>query len=178
MPSSSPAPEERHWYVIRAHHHQESRAEANLSRGRIETFLPWVRLVSQRRGRKTDREPLFPQYLFARFEPQASLHDVMFTRGVQSLVRVGGELATLDDDVIEFFRSRVDERGLIPLGRTLEPGERVTIAEGPFADLIGVVERNLPSRARVLVLLTSVGPGMRVEIPLDHIRMPPMGIAP
>ncbi len=37
-----------HWYVIRTHHWQESRAQANLSMGGIETFLPWVRVASHR----------------------------------------------------------------------------------------------------------------------------------
>jgi transcriptional antiterminator RfaH len=165
-------PRELHWYVLRTHHRQESRAEDNLAQGRIETFLPWLRVRSRRR--RPDREPLFPQYLFARFELQASLHDVTFTRGVQSVVRVGGELATVGDRVIEFFRSRTDESGVIAVGRTFTPGERVTIEYGPFADLVGVVERTLPARERVLVLLTTVGPALRVEVPTDHLRMQPL----
>jgi transcriptional antiterminator RfaH len=158
------------WYVIRVHHWQESRAEANLSRGGIETFLPWAQSGSRRRRKGSDREALFPQYLFARFDPAASFHDVTFTRGVQGLVRVGGQLATVDDDLIEFFRSCVDEHGLIPVGRKLEPGVRVTIQSGPFMDLAGIVERSLPARERVIVLLTSIGSQLRVEVPADHIR--------
>jgi transcription elongation factor/antiterminator RfaH len=157
------------WYVLRAHHWQESRAESNLNNGGLETFLPWVRTTSRRRHR--DREPLFPQYLFARFDAEKSFHDVIFTRGVQSIVRIGGDLATVADGVIEFFRSRVDDAGLIPLGRKLEPGARVRIHSGPFAELAGVVERNLPGSQRVLVLLQSVGPAVRVEVPADHVAL-------
>jgi transcriptional antiterminator RfaH len=162
-----------HWYVIRAHHKQEARAEVNLSIGGVETFLPWVRPASRRRARVTPREALFPQYLFARFDPGDSLHDVTFTRGVQSIVSIGGQLATVSDEVIEFFRSRIDEHGLIPIGRRLERGDRVEIESGPLADLTGVVERNLPARERVIVLLTSVGCPMRVELPADHLRIAP-----
>jgi transcriptional antiterminator RfaH len=160
------------WFVIRAHYRQESRAEANLRAGGIETFLPWVRSQSRRRRNRQEREgePLFPQYLFARFEPQLSLHDVTFTRGVQELLHVGGEFAMVDDEVIQFFRARVDEGGFIPLGRRLEPGERVMIECGPFAELTGIVERNLPARQRVIVLLTTVGLPLRVELPADHLR--------
>jgi transcriptional antiterminator RfaH len=158
-----------HWYVIRAHHREEARAEANLSMGKIETFLPWVRAES--RSRKPPcREPLFPQYLFARFDPDVSLHDVTFTRGVQSLVRFGGQLGTLDDEVIEFFRSRVDEHGVIPIAQELPPGGCVTIRRGPFAELAGVVERGVPSRHRVVVLLNSVCSPMRIEVLADDLR--------
>lgn len=158
------------WYVIRARHWHESRAEANLSRGGIETFLPWVRSASRHTRKGGGREALFPQYLFARFDPAISLHDVTFTRGVQGIVRVGGQLATVDDDLIEFFHSRVDEHGLIPLGRRVEPGVRVTIQSGPFTDLAGIVERSLPARERVIVLLTSIAFPLRVELPADDIR--------
>jgi transcription elongation factor/antiterminator RfaH len=166
-----------HWYVVRAHHWQESRVEANLRSGDIETFLPRVRLPSRRRAQRRDHEPLFPQYLFARFDPYRSLHDVTFTRGVQSLVLVGGQLAIVDDAIIEFFRSRVDEHGFIPLCSELERGERVTIQEGPFADLTGIVERNLTAQQRIVVLLTSVARPVRVQVPADHLRRCEVGRA-
>lgn len=158
-----------YWYVVRVHHRHESRAEMNLNAGHIETFLPWVR-VPDRRRRPEKREPLFPQYLFARFDAEQSLHDVTFTRGVQRVVNVGDAFATVDDEVIDVFRSRIDEHGAIPLGRPLEAGDRVRIDHGPFADLAGVVERILPAHERVLLLLTTVGTKMRVEVPLGDVR--------
>jgi transcription elongation factor/antiterminator RfaH len=163
-------PPDPRWYVVRAHHWQESRVESNLRSAGIETFLPWVRPISRRRSNRSDREPLFPQYLFGRFNAEASLRDVMFTRGVQSVVQIGGQLATLDDEVIEFFRSRVDEHGFILLRSNLEPGQRVTIHEGPFAALTGIIERVLPARQRVLVLLATVNCATRVQLPLDDLR--------
>lgn len=156
------------WYVVRTRHRQEARAEANLKIGRIETFLPWVRTRSRRR--RFDREALFPQYLFARFDAHECAHDVTFTRGVQNIVRVGGELATLNEDVIGLFRSKLDEHGFIPLGQKLEPGEQVTIERGPFAELAAVVERILPAKQRVIVLLATVATSIRVEVPTDDVR--------
>lgn len=176
MLGTCPSPNPGHWYVVRAHHWQESRAEVNLRSGGIETFLPWVRLPSRRRAQRRDREPLFPQYLFARFDPDR-FSDVTFTRGVQSIVRVGGELAIVDETVLEFLRTRVDEHGLIPLSSKLEPGERVTIEEGPFADLTGIVERNVTARQRVVVLLTSIARPIRVQLPIDHLRRCDVGWA-
>lgn len=128
-------------------------------------------------SRRHDREALFPQDLFARFDPAISFHDVTFTHGVQSIVRVGGQLATIDEEVIESFRSRVDEHGLIPLARRPERGDCITIQSGPFADLVGVVERSLPAQERVIVLLTSVASAVRIELPADHLRRCDVGCA-
>jgi transcription elongation factor/antiterminator RfaH len=159
------------WYVIRTNPHQELRAELNLNQGAIETFLPWVHRWPSGRLRRRDREALFPQYLFARFDSQRLLHDVTYTRGVQGVVRFGTELAAIDDTLIQHFRSRIDAAGLIPIGDELEPGARVTIKGGPFAELSGVIERRLPSRHRVLVLLTAVGAGARVELPVEEVQV-------
>jgi len=113
--------------------------------------------------------PLFPQYVFARFEPAARLHDVLFTRGVQAPLLVGGNLATVEDAAVEFLRCRVREDGLIPVGEPLQPGERVLIDEGPFAEWVGVVERFVSERDRVIVLLSSVS-GVRVDVRTEAVR--------
>jgi transcriptional antiterminator RfaH len=158
------------WHVIRSHSRQEERAELNLQRGQIETFLPWVRPRPSARTKSPQREALFPQYLFAKFDPQARLHDIGFTRGVQGIVKIGGELAIVDDEVIECLRSWVDEQGFVPMGQKIEPGMRVVVEAGPFAELVGIVERTLPAQQRAIVLLTIIGCSKRVVLPADHLR--------
>ncbi len=93
-----------------------------------------------------------------------------FTRGVHSIVHAGGSPATIDDGVIALLRARMDANGLIRIGEPLQPGERVVIADGPFLTLAGVVERVLSERARVIVLLTAVEAGVRVDVAVDDIR--------
>jgi transcriptional antiterminator RfaH len=156
------------WHVVRSHSRQEARAEFNLRTGRIETFLPWVR--PRARSRAAQREALFPQYLFAKFDPDRSLHDITFTRGVHEVVHVGGELASVDDEVIDCLRSYVDDEGFVPMGQTLAPGMRVVVDAGPFAELFGVVERMVPARQRAVVLLTIIGRSKRVVLPADQLR--------
>lgn len=177
MFDSSSHPDSSHWFVIRTHRRQESRAQANLNLGRIETFLPLARSTSRRHRTMQVLEALFPQYLFARFDPRVALHDVTFTRGVQSIVRVGGELATADDSLIDFLRMRMGDKGFIALGQKATPGEVVTIERGPFAELAGIVERNLPGRQRVIVLLATVESHVRVEVPTEDLRACRIGLA-
>lgn len=158
------------WHVVRSHSRQEARAEFNLRTGQIETFLPWVRPRPRSRSRAAEREALFPQYLFAKFDPEQSLHDISFTRGVQAVVHLGGELASVDEDVIASLRSYVDDEGFVPMGQRLASGTRVVVESGPFAELFGVVERMMPARQRAIVLLSIIGRSKRVVLPADHLR--------
>jgi transcriptional antiterminator RfaH len=167
-----------YWLVVRTHPRQERRAEENLRFGNIETFLPQMPAPRSRRSRKVQfGTPLFPQYLFARFDPHVRLHDVCFTRGVQTVLRVGTSLATVGNEVIAFLRSREDANGFIRVGEPLQVGEMVTIKEGCFAAVVGVLERVLPAKGRVEVLLTGLQTAVRVEIASDFVRrleLPPM----
>lgn len=159
------------WYVVRTHPRQEIRAQQNLDAGGIETFLPKMHGRRSRRGAgEMEGAPLFPQYLFARFDLRMRLRDVSFARGVQALLRTGATLAVVDHAVVEFLRSRVDADGLIRVGAPLRPGEEIVIEDGPFAALVGVVERFVPERERVTVLLTAVQWPYRVDVPADAIR--------
>jgi transcriptional antiterminator RfaH len=121
--------------------------------------------------------PLFPQYLFARFDPGTRLHDVAFTRGVQSPLCVGTELAMVEDAVVAFLRSRVREDGFISIGAALRPGERVIIEDGPFAALVGIVEREMSERERVIVLLATVRTPLRVDVVIHSVRRLPQSAA-
>jgi transcriptional antiterminator RfaH len=159
------------WYVVRTHQGDERRVQENLRRSETETFLP---LMSGRRRRVRCAVPLFPQYLFARFDAYASLHKVCYTRGVQNVVRFGSHLAIVGDEVIALFRSRGDSDGLIRVGEPLGPGERVTIEDGPFAALAGVVERQLTDKERVIVLLTTVQAAVRIEVPTEFVQRAPV----
>jgi transcription antitermination factor NusG len=167
------------WYVIRTHPRQELRAERNLQSGGIEVFLPRIAgRRSSRARREIEPAALFPQYLFARFVSETRLHDVLFTRGVQAPLRVGASLAIVDDAIVAFLRSRVREDGLIRVGEPLQPGERVIIEEGPFARLIGIVERLVSERERVIVLLASVRTPLRLDLGAQAVRrLPPSAVA-
>src|SRR5215210_821766 len=96
------------WYAIQTKAQQEDRAESNLRAWGVETFVP--RFRARRRGYYAGGatyliKSLFPRYIFARFDANALLHKVNFTRGVQSVVRFGGTPAPVDDEVLAIMRS-------------------------------------------------------------------------
>jgi transcription antitermination factor NusG len=165
------------WYVIRTHPRQEFRAAENLRSCGIEIFLPRIHAPGSRRSRHTEPAALFPQYLFAQFDVQTRLRDVVFTRGVQVPLRIGSALAIVDDSMVAFLRSRVGEDGLIRIGEPLQPGERVMIEDGPFAALVGIVERIMSERERLIVLLATVRTPLRVEVEIQSVRRVPYSAA-
>jgi len=147
------------WYVVQTKVHQEDRAAANLRAWNVESYVPW--LPARRRARR--REPLFPGYIFSRFTA-AQLRSVAFTRGVAAIVRFGGTPATIEDEVIVDIRRRIEIYHLSPLPKIFNSGDPVAIKEGPFRNLVGILETEMPSRERVRILLLTASCAVRLEI--------------
>jgi transcriptional antiterminator RfaH len=147
------------WYAIKTKPRQEERAESNLNAWRVETFVP--RIKERRRGRVSGEAPyviktLFPSYIFARFEANAMLHKVSFTRGVQSVLHFSGIPVPVDDEVLAIMQVRMGPDGFIRVGEELKPGDRVMIKAGAFENFIGVFEGELADAERVRILLTTI----------------------
>lgn len=151
--------ETSHWYVIQTKPKQESRAESNLNAWSIETFVPRVRKGrkhSYAGGTTYSTKPLFPQYIFARFQVSSLLHKISFTRGVSRVVSFGSTPTQVDDEVIALILAQVGNDGLIRIGEKLRHGEKVMVKEGPFCSLTGIFERETEDSERVRILLTTV----------------------
>ena len=148
-----------HWYVIHTRPKQEVRAESNLKAWGVETFTP---LISKRRVHPSTKtlyqvvEPLFPSYIFARFEPSTLLRKIWFTRGVHSVVSFGAGPTPVDDEVIELIQSQRRGDGLIRIGEQLKLGDKVVIKDGPLRTLVAVFEKEMKESERVSLLLTSL----------------------
>lgn len=146
------------WYVINTCPKQENRAEHNLKAWQVETFLPKLRC--ERKSQYTSKssffmKPLFPGYLFARFNGSVLTHKINFTRGVRSIVSFGGIPAIVQDNMIEMIRSNITADGLI-VKEKLSYGDRVVIEEGPFRELCGIFEDDVAETERIKILLTTI----------------------
>ena len=161
------------WYAIHTHPKQENRAESNLQAWNVETFIPRIRDYHFNEFTNEPSyfvKPLFPGYLFARFALNSLLHKVRFTRGVHSVVCIGGAPAQVDDRVIEIIASQIDEAGFVKIGADLEPGAKVLIQAGPFKGLTGIFQREASAADRIRILLDSVCFQAHVEVPRKHVR--------
>jgi len=155
------------WYVLQTNRNKERLAQAALAQRGLTTYLPRiVQWPAPAVGSAV--APLFPCYLFT----QLNLDDcarVSWTPGVRAFVTFGGGPATIDASAIEFLREREGADGLIHC-EPLPAAQEVRIINGPFRGLTAVIERRLPARERVRVLMQMLRSETPVELPARWIR--------
>ncbi len=158
------------WYLVHSKPRQEMIAEANLQRWGIESFCPQLKETKLIRGKKrTVISPLFPGYLFTRFDLRTDYRKVAYAHGVSDVVRFGTIPAKVDDAIIETIRARMHEGFVTLSASSFLSGQTVKIQEGPFKGLLAVFERELTGTQRVALLLKSVSYSARLIIERDWI---------
>lgn len=160
------------WYVIQTNPRQEDRAYDNLKAWQVPVFFPKIKQRWQGRGGGGNTyvaKPLFPRYIFAKFDPQHYLHKIRFTRGVHNIVSFGDAPTPVDDEVIELIKQRMGEDGFVRMDDELTPGTKVLINDGPLKDLIGIFERETSEADRVMILLENITYQARIEIRRDYL---------
>lgn len=168
------------WYVIHTNPRQEDRTAGNLKAWNVETFSPQIRAwrYNQFTGERIDMiKPLFPRYLFAKFDLEHFYHKVRYTRGVNSVVTFTDHPARVDDDIIALIKSRIVSDGFVKVGSDLKPGDRVVIKDGPLKNLSGIFESEMSDSDRVVVLLNTLSYQARVHVDRDLLRVAAAGNA-
>jgi transcriptional antiterminator RfaH len=149
----------RQWYVVHTHPKQEERANENLTSWGVETLHAKLRTrrYNQFTGAPTIlTQPLFPRYIFAKFNAREQLPKIRFTRGVHNVICFGESPAPVAEDIIDIIRARTDENGFVKANDELKPGDKVVISSGPLRNLIGVFEREIKGSDRITILLTAI----------------------
>ena len=161
------------WYVIRSKPRQERQAEFHLRQLSVETFLPLLRHNKRiRRQEKTVVEPLFPRYLFARFDINDRYRAVNFARGVLTIVKFGLKPAEVSESLIEAIKERLEDGYVIPQTKRFEKGQIVQIKGGPLAGLEAVFISEMTDQHRVLLFLKTLGLQAKLTMDIDQIVLP------
>ena len=153
------------WYVARTQPRKEAFGLANLRRQGFESFLPCIaRTVRHARRTRTVRAPLFPGYVFVRFDPdQVQWRCINGTFGLIGLIMAGDRPQPVPRGIVETLQRSVDNTGLVDAGSDLRPGQGVRILSGPFADLVGELQ-SLDDSGRARVLLEIMGGQRCIEL--------------
>jgi transcriptional antiterminator RfaH len=160
------------WYAVRTNSRQETRVLDNLCAWQVEAFAP---KIEERRYPSSAKKPvylikpLFPNYVFARFDVNTTLHKIKFTRGVNDVVTFGGMPTPVDDEIIALIKLRTDESGLINFSETFQEGDEVVIKSGPLKTFNGVFVRGTNDAQRVLILLNCVAFQPHIEIEREFL---------
>ncbi|MFV0390032.1 MAG: transcription termination/antitermination protein NusG [Pyrinomonadaceae bacterium] len=153
------------WYAIRTKSNQERIAELNLNRMGLEVFNPELKSEKEVFGvTKTVLSPLFPNYLFAKFNPSKYLHLIQYARGVRQVLRTGIALLPVEEQIIKEIRRRLVS-GEYVQAEKLSSGSSVAIKQGAFNGLNAIFDRETSDRKRVVLLLDIMG--VNAEVILD-----------
>jgi transcriptional antiterminator RfaH len=160
------------WYAVHTHPKQEERVVNNLKAWQVETFCPLIKVRSRARSSPVSRaiiKPLFNGYIFTRFCVSSMLHNISYTRGVRRVVSFGQTPTHIDDEIIRMFKDQMGEDGFVQIGDRLKAGEKVIVKEGHFKNLMGIFEREMSDKDRVMILLTTVSFQSHITLSRDSV---------
>lgn len=153
------------WYVIQTKPKKEEEATSYLSTRGLEVFSPLMESFLVRNGRLTKGfKPLFPTYIFGKFDVEKDYPLVRWARGVKKILGFGGYPISVSEEVITLIKGRTDDNGIVRKTHQFEPNDFVRIKSGPLKDLSGVFERWVSDSERVRILLNLIGYQPAVEL--------------
>ena len=159
----------RQWHVLFAKPRQERKVRDHLAQQEIEAFLPL--LPPLRPDEATRPRPLFPRYLFARFDmAETSVERIHWTPGLVSILMFDGQYAVVGNEVIAYLRERIaslEARRPMPYA----PGQRVRLpADHPFARMEAIFEKPCSDAKWAYILLETLGRIVRCQVELARLE--------
>ena len=158
------------WYAIRIQSRLASLASATLNGKGYEEFLPLYR--SRRRWSDRIKQlelPLFPGYLFCRFDASDRLMPILTTPGVIGIVSAGKTPVPVCDEEIEAIRSILRSGLAAQPWPFLRVGSKVYIERGPLAGMEGIVI-DTDKIYRLVVSVSLLQRSVAVEIEREWAR--------
>ncbi len=156
------------WYVAKLKPGKETLAQRCLHDLCIEVYTPRISVYKPGGARW---EALFPTYIFCRlaigrpeYWPQA-----LWVPGIQYFVGSRFNPTPAGQDLVDQIRYRVERWNSGGDTHIFQPKEKVIIS-GKFKDLNAVFQQYLRGRERCRVLLSIMGPGATVDVPLTDIE--------
>lgn len=152
------------WYSVYTKPRQENTVAGSLQNAGLEIFNPRLRRKKYMNGIYRDAiNPLFPCYLFVKFEPETTSHMIKYTRGVRRIV--GGDMPwPVADEVIDLIRNQGEDGVIAIKPPDLKYGDSVAINDGPLTGLKGIFENELSGQERVVLLLSAIEYQARVVV--------------
>jgi len=162
------------WFAIQVRSRYENLVAAFLSGKGYEWFLPRYSCRRQWTDRiKKVELPLFPGYLFCRFDPQHRL-PILQTPGLISIVGIGKKPVPVEEVEIEAIRM------LVGAGLAHRPwpyakvGQRVRIEHGALCGLEGILQ-SCKGHHRIVVSVSLLQRSVAAEIDASWIVPIPQG---
>ena len=153
------------WFLVHTHPHNERRAQLHLGAQGFKTHFPTIqKTIRHARKLRTVRAPLFPRYIFLILDlGRDRWRSVWGTVGVSSIYTWEDRPVPVPEGIVETLIANTDEANLALFTSGLTIGQSVRILSGPFANLVGRLER-LDAAGRIRVLLDMMGTAVPVAL--------------
>lgn len=159
-----------YWYAVNTKPRQEELAECSLHRLNVETFYPRLERARTQEKEESSVGPLFPGYVFARFDLQTHYRAVRYAPSVRTIVAFGPIPAIVEDEFIEALRVRLCDGYLRLAPRPqFARGQLVKVLDGPLQGLEAIFEEELNNHQRAILLLRHIAYQARVVVDLDQV---------
>ncbi len=170
VPSPESSVIEEPWYALRVRSNFEKKVSGSLASRGVECFLPSykIRRIWTDRVKMVD-QPLFPGYVFARFQHPRDWLMVMQTPGVVQIVGQGQQPAIVDEAEIETLRRLVNSTVPLFPRAFLKVGQKVRIEHGPLAGTEGILER-FQKDYRLVVSISLLQRSVAAELDADWVK--------
>lgn len=157
------------WFAVRVRSNFEKIASTSLRSKGYEELLPLCtgrRIWSDRI--KVVESPLFPGYVFCKFDPLRRL-PILTTPGVVGIVGFGEIPAPVYEHEINSLRTLIDAGLSCEPWPFLKVGQPITIDHGPLAGVDGTVLR-MKGQYRLIVQISLLQRSVAAEIDREAVR--------
>lgn len=161
------------WYALSVRSHSEANVAKALSLKGVECYLPSI--PSFRRWSDRIKEidaPLFPGYLFARFDCSHRL-PILTTPSVVDIVGFGQKYVPVSEAELLTIRRVLEVKAKCEPWPFVKIGQRVVIERGPLAGVEGFLSEIKQSR-RLIVSVSLLQRSVNVELKPEWITGVPL----
>jgi transcriptional antiterminator NusG len=160
---------EREWYALWTRSRHEKLVRDQLEKKQVEVFLPTIGKWSHWKDRKKKIDwPLFPGYLFARFEVDERIK-ILKCDGVSQIISNNGQMSPVPEIEIESIRTLVESELAYDPVPLIKEGDMVKVTHGPLKGVVGRLVRK-GAHARLVLSVDLIGQAVSVEVDASDVK--------
>ena|SRR5579872_743172 len=157
------------WYALAVKPRHDKAVSRVLENKGYRTLVPLYRKRQRYMARVKETElPLFPGYVFCRFNCQSRL-PILTTPGVVQILGVGRTPIPVDETEIASLQTALKLQLPVQPCPFLQTGQRVLIAEGALAGVVGIV-MSVKQCLRLVLSITLLQRSVLLEIDRECVR--------
>jgi transcription antitermination factor NusG len=160
----------KNWHVAYTYPKAEKKVQRMLDKLGIVSFLPLHKEIRTWSDRKKQIElPLFPNYIFI-YTSLRERYKPLQVKSIVSYVSFDGKPATVPESVIDSLRTILNLNVEVTNEHCnlYEIGNRVTITEGPFAGIEGILLKK-NGKSRLVLQIESLNREVSVEVAVSMV---------